>query len=321
MKLLVTGSNGFLGAHICRRFLAEGHQVTALVRKGSDLSELDGIKVQFAYGDVTHKASLLESFKGHDHVIHAAGVVAYKKKDRSLMEKVNVHGTENVVEACTEIGIEKLVHISSCVAVGANFKPEPLTESSQYGIEDLNLGYYDTKRDAEKLVIAAAKEKKIWATCVNPSTIYGAADAKKGSRKTQLKVAQGKFPFYTSGGVNVVAVEDVLEGIVVAFEKGKSGERYLLTSDNLTIKKLFEEIALCAGVKPPQWLIPDFVLHGLGYVGDILQKGPSRENAWSATLFNWFDSTKAQQQLQFKPRASHFAIENSVRWSKNNGLI
>jgi len=320
-SVIVTGSNGFLGAHICRRLLDEGFQVTALVRKGSDLSELEGVKVHLAYGDVTNKESLVQSFKSFTTVVHAAGVVAYKKADRPLMETVNVQGTKNTIEACIEVGVEKLVHISSCVAVGASFTPTPLTETSPYGIESLGLGYYDTKRDAEKIVIEAAKAKKIWAVCVNPSTIYGAADAKKGSRKTQLNVARGKFPFYTSGGVNVVAVEDVLDGIIQAWTRGRSAERYLLTADNMTIKNLFEQIAHCAGVKPPGFLIPGFVLHGLGIIGDAIHVGPSRENAWSATLFNWFNSDKAKQELQFSPRPSSQAIENSVRWSKDNGLI
>ena len=170
-------------------------------------------------------------------------------------------------------------------------------------------------------VLNAVASKKLNAVCVNPSTIYGAADAKKGSRKTQVKVARGEFPFYTSGGVNVVAVEDVLDGILAATQRGKIGERYLLTAENILIKELFQQIAGFAGVKAPNVLIPNWILHTLGKIGDQFGVGISQENAWAATLFNWFDSSKAKAELGFKPGPSSVAIENSVRWMKDNGLL
>lgn len=321
MKCLVTGANGFLGSWLCRRLIAEGHEVTALVRKNSDLSELDGVSVKFEYGDVTDLESLNQSFKNKDVIFHLAGVIAYKKQDRALMEKVNVHGTQNVIQAVSNQGVNQLLHLSSVVAIGSSFKPVSLNEESPYTISDLNLGYFETKKQAEDLVISAAQRGVIQAVCVNPATIYGPGDAKKGSRKTQLKVAQGKFPFYTSGGVNVVPVEKVVDGIIKAVQKGKNGHRYILASENMTIKKLFETIADCAGVPAPKILMPNFILHGLGILGDSLQLGISRENAYTATMYHWFDSQKAQQELGFDTGSSYKAIENSVRWMKDQGYL
>lgn len=320
-RVLVTGANGFLGAHLCKRLQDEGYVVSALVRKNSDLSEIKHLKVNLVYGDVTQAESLIEALNNQEVVFHLAGYVGYKKKERPLMDMVNITGTKNIVDACVKVQTPKLLHLSSCVAVGASFTPHPLTEKSPYDIGHLNLGYYETKHLAEKIVLAAVADKKLKAVCVNPSTIYGAADAKKGSRKTQVKVARGAFPFYTSGGVNVVAVEDVLEGILAAVQRGKAGERYLLTADNILIKELFEQIAAVAGVKPPKILIPNWLLHTLGKVGDTTGFGPSQENAWSATLFNWFDSSKAKAELGFKPGPSSKAIETSVRWMKDSGLL
>jgi dihydroflavonol-4-reductase len=320
-KVLVTGANGFLGAHLCRRLLDEGHSVSALVRKNSDLSEIEGLPVNKIFGDVTEPESLESAFRNQDTVFHLAGYVGYKKSDRPLMDRVNITGTKNVVDACLKLHTPNLLHLSSVVAVGASFEPAEMTEKSEYNLNHLNLGYYETKHLAEKIVLNAVANKNLNAVCVNPSTIYGAADAKKGSRKTQVKVARGAFPFYTSGGVNVVAVEDVLDGIIAAVEKGKIGERYLLTGDNILIKSLFEQIASFAGVPAPKILIPNWLLHTIGKFGDQFGVGPSQENAWSATLFNWFDSTKARTELNFKPRPSGVAIENSVRWMKDNGLL
>ena len=129
-----------------------------------------------------------------------------------------------------------------------------------------------------------------------------------------------------SGGVNVVAVEDVVQGILSAWKKGRSGERYILSSENITIQQLFNLIAISAKVEPPSILMPNFALHLLGTIGDLgrkigIDKGLSQENAWTSTLYHWFDSTKAQKELDFKPRSAKAAIENSVLWMKEHGIL
>jgi dihydroflavonol-4-reductase len=326
MKALVTGANGFLGAWLTKRLLAEDYEVSALVRKNSDLSELENIKPQFLYGDVTDKASLQKAIKGHDAVFHLAGVVAYREIDRPLMDKVNVQGTQNVVDVCEELQIPQLLHVSSVVAIGASLTPQSMNEESVFNISHLNLGYFETKKKAEDIVRQAAREKKIHAVCVNPATIYGFGDAKKGSRKNQIKVARGEFKFYTAGGVNVVAAEDVIEGILLAFKNGKNAERYILANENITIKDLFIKISACAGVKAPPYYMPTWALHAIGFTGDQLQKlnvdiGVSQTNAYTATMFHWFDSAKARKELGFTTRPADTAIENSVRWMKDNGYL
>lgn len=321
MKTIVTGANGFLGSWLCKRLLDEGHEVTALVRKSSDLSETQHLKLKYEYGDVTDKASLQTAFKNKDYVFHLAGVIAYKAADRAKMDKVNIGGTQNVVDVLTEQQQAKLLNLSSVVAVGASFTPKELTEESPYTIHKLNLGYFETKHTAEKIVCAAARTGKIHAINVNPSTIYGFGDAKKGSRKTQVKVARGKFPFYTGGGVNVVAAEDVVDGIVKAITKGRNGERYLLTSENMTIKELFTKIAGFAGVKPPSILMPFPVLKLIGRFGDLTGGSLSVENAYTASMYHWFNCDKAKKELGFSPRPSDIAIENSVRWMKDHGYL
>lgn len=126
--------------------------LTALVRKNSDLSELQSLNIKYAYGDVTDLASLNQAFKNQNHVYHLAGVVAYKKSERDKMNAVNIGSTRNVVTACKTLQPEKLLHLSSVVAVGASFKPTVLNENSSYDISNLNLGYFETKRAAEKIV-------------------------------------------------------------------------------------------------------------------------------------------------------------------------
>lgn len=326
-KVLVTGANGFLGSWLVRGLEAQGHQVTVLVRKNSDLSELAGTTAHKVYGDILDLPSLQSHFKDQDAIFHLAGLIAYKKSDREKMELVNVQGTANVIKACLDNKVPRLVHLSSVVAVGAGFSEnEILDENSVYNIRELNLGYFETKRKAEELVRAAVHSQNLNAVMLNPSTIYGAGDAKKGSRKTQIKVAQGRFKFYTSGGVNVVAVEDVVDGIIKAWQKGRSGERYILAGENIKIRDLFAMIAECAGVEAPRTLLPAGVLHVLGWLGDLMGRwglpSPlSRENAWTATLFHWFNNEKARKELGFNPRPAREAVQKSVLWMKENGLL
>lgn len=323
MKVVVTGANGFLGSWLTKRLIQDGYDVHIVTRKNSDLSELKNLKFTNHIGDVTESETLDPAFESAEIVFHLAGVVAYKKEHRNLMEQVNVQGTQNVVSAVQRKNVKKLLHLSSVVAIGAGFHPHQiLNEQSEFNLSHLDLGYFETKRKAEVIVMDAYNKGLIQPYIVNPSTIYGSADAKKGSRSVQLKVAQGRFPFYTSGGVNVVAVEDVIDGILLAINKGQSGQRYILSGENWTIKKLFSEIADSAGVQAPQLLLPNFALHTIGTLGDIFKGiGISKENAWTSTMFHWFDNTKAKKELGFNPRPAKQAIQNSVDWMRLQGLI
>lgn len=327
MKVLVTGATGFLGHWVTRRLLDEGMEVRVLVRSKSRLEELAGMSVEAFEGDVTNAASVENACRDVDGVFHLAGLIAYSRAQRGAMEEVNVEGTRNVIEAIEKTSQARLLYLSSVVAIGAGFKPtDILNEDSVYNVGHLNLGYFETKHDAEVLVMNAVKAGKIRAVAVNPSTIYGPGDAKKGSRGTQLKVARGKFPIYPSGGVNVVHVDDVVDLCMKAYRSDKNGERYIACSENLTIKETFDRIAALAGVKPPSIAMPRSAIFAIGKVGDILEKfdkkGPiNTENAWTSTMYHWFSNEKARREFGFKPRPAQDALEASIRWSRDNGLL
>jgi dihydroflavonol-4-reductase len=326
MAVLVTGATGFVGAWLVRRLTEQGETVHVLHRKSSNLEDLDGLNFVSKIGDVTDADSVSKACLDVDTVFHLAGVVGYSKTARPLMDQVNVGGTRNVVEAIKTGRKPKLIYMSSVVAVGASFDGKPLNEESPFNLSRLNLGYFETKKAAEDLVREASRKGQIEAVCLNPSTIYGAADAKKGSRKTQLKVAQGRFPFYTSGGVSIVSVHDVIQAVLAAREKGRNGERYILSGENLTIKDVFTRIALLAGAKPPGIYLPNLAVKAIGKIGDMLEnmgrKGPlNSENAWTALLYHWFDNSKARAELNFNPRPAQDALKESVDWMKEQGLL
>jgi dihydroflavonol-4-reductase len=330
MKVLVTGATGFLGNQLTRRLLDEGMEVRVLVRSKAKLAELEGLDekdLEVAIGDVTNESSLVEATRGTQGVFHLAGLIAYSRQQRQAMQDVNVQGTKNLLSAIKKNGSPRLLHLSSVVAVGAGFTPDQiLDESSPYNVGHLGLGYFDTKHEAEIAVFEAVKRNEIEAVAINPSTIYGPGDAKKGSRGAQLKVARGKFPFYPPGGVNVVHVDDVVDLCIKAFRSNKSGERYIACSENLTIQETFERIARLAGVKPPSIPLPRPVIFGLGKVGDFLEsigsKGPiNSDNAWTSTLYHWFKYEKAQREFDFQPKPAQVALEASIKWSRDHGLI
>ncbi len=332
MKAFVTGANGFLGHHLVSKLLQLNFEVSVLIRKSSDLNELTEVdpeqKIKKIYGDLSEVSRLKSACAGQDYIFHLAGLIAYTKKDRPALEKVNVEGTRNLLIACRGApGLKRFIYLSSVVAVGASYSAsEILNEDSAYTIGNLNLGYFETKRKAELLVLEAVKNAGLPGIIFNPSTIYGAGDAKKGSRKTQVKVAQGKFPFYTSGAVNVVSVHDVVDAIVKGLEKARIGQRYILAGDNITIKKLFEMIAKMAKVSPPKYLLPRPLMIGLGNFFDLASvfgfKAPiSLENAYTATLYHWFDSSKARKELGFTPRSAEQSVTESVAWMKLKKMI
>ncbi len=326
MKVLVTGSTGFVGAWLVQSLLKKGLEVRTLVRNPKGPFDFPAQACEVVQGDVTNFESLLSATQQVHSVFHLAGHIGYSRKERPQMELVNVKGTQNIVEACLKNKVQKLLHMSSVVAIGSSFDGVPLNETSPYNMRHLNLGYWETKNAAENYVLDAVKNRGLHAVCVNPSTIYGAGDAKKGSRKTQLKVAQGKMPFYTSGGVNVVSIEDVIFGILSAWEKGGLGERYILSGENILIRQLFSEIANCAGVSAPNIKLPNPVVKIMGQIGDLLEplnkKFPlNSEAAWSAILFHWYDNSKAVKELGLKPRPAKVAIQESVQWIKEQGLL
>ncbi len=326
MKVLVTGASGFVGSWLTKYLLEQGLQVRILNRSSKKPEDLKDLNVEVIQGNVLDLESVLKAADGVDSIFHLAGVVAYTKAQRKIMDDVNIHGTENIIKACASKKIRRLVHFSSVVAIGASFDGKNIiNETFVYNLKDLNLGYFESKHTAENLVCDAVKNKLIDAVIVNPSTIYGPGDAKKGSRGVQLKVAKGTFPFYPPGGVNIVSIEDVVAATYQAWKVGESGERYLLTGENILIKDLFDMIAEFAGVSAPKIPLSKNVLLGLGKVGDFMEKigrkGPiNSENAWASVMFHWYDNSKAKAALGLRPKSARYAVQQSVNWVKQNIL-
>lgn len=326
MKVLVTGSNGFLGSWLMNRLVQDGHEVSILIRKKPhhDSALPHGVKVFL--GDITQPATLSPALKDQQLVYHLAGLVAYSKEEREALFRINVQGTENILKHAIANKVQRVLVSSSVVAVGASFQAEILNEDSLYTLAPYHLSYHESKREMERIFQNYIREGRIDGLIVNPSTIYGAGDASKSSRSTQLKVAQGRLHFYPPGGVSVVAVEDVVDGMIKAMEKGRSGERYILAGENLPLKEVFRMIAQVAGVSAPTIPLPPFVFKGLACLDEKLhqvgRRGPlPAERALVAMMYHWYDSSKAKKELGFSNKPAMEAIASSVQWMKTNNLL
>lgn len=329
-KVFITGGTGFLGSHLLERLAKEGAELTALYRSEKKLEDfkaqdpaLDKLEIQWIKGDLFTDWSL----EGFDFIFHLAGFVGYSEEERAIMERVNVEGTAEVLKKIAAVHNKcKLIYSSSVVAVGAGENQQMvLDEESKYNMKSYDFGYFETKRKAEELVLEACNDG-LHAVVLNPSTIYGPRDMVKGSRKFQLQMARGELSVCSKGGVSIVHVSDVCDAFIKATEYEKSGERFILAGDNITIYELLSEIARQAKVKKPRFVIPTWILisvgyvvHGLSFLG--LKTSFKLENLKVATMYHWFKSHKAKKELGFQPRGHKEALIDSLGWAKEKGMF
>lgn len=326
---LITGATGFVGSWLTKRLIKEGYQVVAPVRNIKKAESLKKLGVILEEYSLTDSKSVSTTFKKHQPqlVFHLAGYIGYKKTERQKMYEANVIGTQNIVSACLESKVEKLIYMSSVVAIGAGQnKNDILDEQSPYNVSQYNFGYFETKKEAEDIVMSAHKKYNLHTVCLNPSTIYGPGDMLKGSRKAQLKAAKGKLPFYPEGGVSIIHINDLVDAVIASIMKAKPGERYILSGENISLKELFNFITEAAKVKPPRIALGRKAMLAIAYAFKPLAllgaKAPlSIENAYIASMYHWFDNTKATHQLGLVTRPAKETLQESVDWAKKNGLI
>lgn len=319
MKILVTGGTGLLGHHLCRSLVEGGHRVTALKRPTSNTSLLTGVDLEFAPGDVTDPPSLDSAARGQEVVVHAAAHLAYWSRERDRQNQVNIEGTRNVVRASQQAGVRRFVFVSSIAAIGFPDRGKlPADESFQFNLEHGELNYAITKKRAEEHVLAACKTG-LDGVIVNPATLFGTlGDQYRGSEWVN-KIRSRRLTFYYLGGRNMVHVADVVQGLISAMERGRTGERYILGGENLTYKEIAQQVAarlerktMLAPVLPP---ITGILSAFDPLISAVGRRPPvTREVHFTASRFQFFTSAKAEQELGYVYRPFSAIIEDILEW-------
>lgn len=323
MKALVTGATGFLGSHLCKALLERGWEVRAFHRPESDLELIKNFPVEQAIGDIT-QADSLETAMGHVHAVFHAAAFMGGKTNQVPFHQVTVLGTRNVLSAAQRAGVERVVYTSSVAALGVpsliqrHGLPAELMNETHTWNYPANLWPYGCAKYLAELQVQKAVACGLDAVIVNPTHIFGAGDKNRRHDSIITMVAQRKIPFSSAGGLNIVHIDDVVQGHLAAFEHGKRGERYILGGENVTHTGLINWIAAIANVSPPRITLSGGFLRGLAR---ILSRVHFRnlpfdpQQFYQAGYYFYYDTTKSKRELGLpKPQSISIAIREAYDW-------
>jgi len=326
MKKLVTGATGFVGSAIARELLKDGEEVKVFVRKTSDTRNIDKLDVEKVFGDIRDSESMMEALKNCDTLFFTAAYFAHWAPDPKLLYEVNVGGTKATLKAALEAGIEKVVYTSTNNAIAAS-GPTPANEEKAFNYWESGDHYSMSKYIAEN-------EARIFVTrglplvFVNPTLVIGINDIKPTpSGQMIIDVALQKMPGYIDGGVNLIDVEDVARGHLLAAKKGRVGERYLFGNRNITVHDYLHLIAEIAGVRPPSLKLPYPIALALGHIFEIgasINKKPPMVTASEVRIgkmTEWYDCSKAVNELGLPQTPIDLTIRKALNWFKENGYL
>lgn len=327
MKVLVTGATGHIGNVLVRSLLDKGYDVTAFVRNKEKLNALDGLSVSFAYGDVRDIESLKMAFKGIDVVFHLAGLIDIGNGNKKQMYEVNVNGTKNVVNACKEMNVKKLIYTSSVHAIPTKPKGEIITETKTFSPDLVKGTYSKTKAEATKYVLEA-NSKDLEVIITHPSGVIGPYEyITSNLGQLIIDCAHKKMGAYLDGGYNFVDVRDVADGLVSALEKGKAGECYILAGHYVTIKELMKYVQDITGVPAPKFKIARWFAYATGALSEIYYKIVKQKPLFTSysvyttgTNAN-FSIDKAKKELGYFPRDFKDTMVDTIYWMKENKKI
>lgn len=328
MKVIVTGPDGVLGSNLVRELMARDHQVSVLLLKGTTSKTLDGLDINKFYGNILDKDSLNAAFRGHDIVIHcAASTSMYPARD-SFINKVNIEGTENVIQAVKDNKIKRLVYVGTANSFGNGSSLDDLgDETNEYTAHKYGLDYMDSKKKAQDLLLDAVKNDGLPALIVNPTFMIGPYDSKPSSGTMVLAIYNGKVPGYTRGGKNYIAVKDAAVAIANGITMGRIGECYILGNENLSYRDAFEKIAQSIGGKAPKLGMANAVMRAYGSINSFLAKifrykpAVTKELAAISCDNFYYSADKARKELQLPSTPMEVAFKECLEWYKENGYL
>jgi dihydroflavonol-4-reductase len=326
MKVFVTGGTGFIGAHLVRLLLQSGYTVKALVRPSSNLDNLRGLAVEIVQGDL-NDVHIWQLMLDCQYLFHVAAHYSLWQTDKELLYLHNVAGTRNILAAAQTAGIERTVYTSSVAAIGVGESGKMVDESYQSPVEKLVGDYKKSKFLAEQIAMNAASQGQN-IVVVNPSSPIGPLDIKPTpTGDIILRFLRGQMPAYVNTGLNFIDVRDVAQGHLLALQKGKTGDRYILGHQNLSLKELLEKLSQITGLPAPQIAVPAWLPLSVAWVDEKvlapLGKTPSvpLDGVRMSQQPMYYDATKAVQDLGLPQSSLDIALKDAVDWFVSQGYV
>lgn len=329
MTTLVTGGTGFVGSAVVRALVARGEQIRCLVRRASDRRNLDGLDVELVEGDLCDGASLEVAVSGCTALYHVAADYRIWVRHPSDMHKTNVEGTRRLMQAALRHGVGRVVYTSSVAVLGKTGNGAPADEETAACLQDMIGLYKRSKYLAEAEVRRLQREEGLPVVIVNPSTPFGPRDLRPTpTGRMVVAAAAGRMPAFVDTGLNVVHVDDVAAGHLLAFDKGELGERYVLGGENLGLAEILGRVANLRGAPAPRLRLPRRPLYPLAVAAETWARvSGGREPMLTvdglkmAARPMYFSHAKAGQLLGYRPRPAADAIRDAVSWFDREGYL
>ncbi|RPI85607.1 MAG: NAD-dependent epimerase/dehydratase family protein [Chloroflexi bacterium] len=326
MIALVTGSTGFVGGAICRKLVREGYKVRAFHRESSRTLLLDNLpphSMEHCIGDITRPETLKPALRDVEIVFHAAAQLG-KPYIPEKIYTATVQGTRNLLQAAGEAGVKRVVHTSSVAALGVpedwngNGSPPLLDENHTWNYKPQDYPYGYSKYLAE-MEVQRAVAQGLDVVIVNPGVVLGAGDINRVGGSILLHMSRGHIPVSIQAGLNAVHIDDVVCGHLAALEKGKTGERYILGGENLTVTEFLEIIGKSVGRRTPKFILPAWagrmLSRPIGMFGDLVGIPINRELLLMAGKYFFYDMRKARNELGLnEPRPVFDAAREAIDW-------
>jgi dihydroflavonol-4-reductase len=322
VKVFVTGGNGFIGSRVVRQLVAAGHDVRCLLRETSDTLRIDDLSFERFIGDVRDRASLVEGMQGADGCIHLASVSSWADMRSDALETTIIDGTRHVLDCALEAGVGRFVYISSTIAVNGSIDPEVFDEDAAFDLHDTPMRYAIAKHAAEGLV-ADYVARGLDVVTVNPCEVYGPDDTGMITAGNLKDILTSWPALACRGGTAVAHVDDIASGIIAALERGRTGERYILGGDNLSVEELVRLTLDVAGQRKPVLRLPNgllkCVIGGMAFLR--LPTPVIPEVLDYATRFFFVDCSKATQELGYRHRPAREVLGPVIDWLREDGHV
>ena len=326
MLAFVTGATGFLGSHVARVLAKNGAELRLLVRSNSNTSNIDDLKADRVTGDLRDPASFEKGIAGCDAVFHVAADYRLWVRDPDQMYRANVEGTRALLQAARKSNVRRVVYTSSVATMGFTSDGQPADENSPVSLANMIGPYKRSKFMAEQVAVEAARAGED-VVIVNPTTPVGERDIKPTpTGRILVDFLKRKFPAYVDSGLNLVDATVCAQGHIASFEKGRSGERYILGGENLTLKQILDRLAAITGLPSPRIRVPYFLALATGVVDEVFT-GRIRGREPRATIDAvrmgrkkmFVTSSKAERELGWKCVPVDDALRRAVEWFRANG--